>query len=92
MRCLPRAYNVLRFVEAAIDARVARMNHVLPAAMTSGYEALLPQMQADEKDKHVLAAPVDCRVSVLVTERTSRTSGLRRPAAMRSRSSEPRSS
>jgi predicted nucleic acid-binding protein len=51
-----------------IDARFARMNEVFPAAMTSGYEGLMPQMQADDKDRHVLAAAVHSRATVLVTE------------------------
>ncbi|RZT20181.1 PIN domain-containing protein [Kribbella sp. VKM Ac-2569] len=53
-----------------IDARFARMNQVFPAAMTSEYEALVPEMQADEKDKHVLAAAIHSRATVLVTENT----------------------
>ncbi|TDO68426.1 PIN domain-containing protein [Kribbella sp. VKM Ac-2571] len=56
--------------EERIDARFARMNQVFPAAMTSEYEALVPQMQADEKDKHVLAAAIHSRATVLVTENT----------------------
>jgi len=38
--------------------------------MTSGYEGLMPEMQADEKDKHVLAAAVHSKSTVLVTENT----------------------
>jgi hypothetical protein len=54
--------------EAAIDSRFAQMNKVFPTAMTSGYEPLMPEMQADEKDKHVLAAAVHGGSQVLVTE------------------------
>ncbi|TDO47816.1 PIN domain-containing protein [Kribbella sp. VKM Ac-2527] len=56
--------------EAKIDARFDQMNKVFPAAMTSGYERLMPEMQADEKDKHVLAAAVHSKSTVLVTENT----------------------
>jgi hypothetical protein len=45
-------------LESSIDSRCAQMNKIFPAAMTSGYEPLMPQMRADEKDKHVLAAAV----------------------------------
>jgi len=54
--------------ESSIDSRFAQMNKIFPAAMTSGYEPLMPQMQADEKDKHVLAAAVQSGSGVLVTE------------------------
>ncbi len=56
--------------EAKIDARFDQMNKAFPAAMTSGYERLMPEMQADEKDKHVLAAAVHSESTVLVTENT----------------------
>jgi hypothetical protein len=54
--------------EAAINSRFDRMNKVFPTALTSGYEPLKHEMQADEKDKHVLAAAVHGRSQVLVTE------------------------
>ncbi|WP_433002748.1 hypothetical protein [Kribbella sp. CA-294648] len=54
----------------AIDSRFAQMNKVFPAAMTTGYESLMPQMQADDKDRHVLAAAVHGGSDVLVTENT----------------------
>jgi predicted nucleic acid-binding protein len=54
--------------ESSIDSRFAQMNKIFPAAMTSGYEPLMPQMQADDKDKHVLAAAVQSGSDVLVTE------------------------
>jgi hypothetical protein len=47
-----------------IDARFAQMNKVFPAAMTSGYDGLIANMPADDKDKHVLAAAVHSRSSV----------------------------
>lgn len=51
-----------------IDARFAQMNKAFPAAMTSGYDGLTQEMRADAKDKHVLAAAVHSRSTVLVTE------------------------
>ncbi|WP_433167504.1 PIN domain-containing protein [Kribbella sp. CA-247076] len=54
--------------EEKIDKRIATMNKVFPKAMTSGYEDLEPQMQADPKDKHVLAAAVRSESAVLVTD------------------------
>ncbi|MEU4389789.1 PIN domain-containing protein [Kribbella sp. NPDC023855] len=59
-----------RVGEEAINSRFAQMNRVFPAAMTIGYEPLMPQMQADDKDRHVLAAAVHGGSDVLVTENT----------------------
>lgn len=54
--------------EEAIDKRIAQMNRFFPRAMTSGYEGLAPEMQADPKDRHVLAAAVHSGSDVLVTD------------------------
>ncbi|GAA1572054.1 hypothetical protein GCM10009789_27010 [Kribbella sancticallisti] len=54
--------------EQAIDRRLDQMNRAFPQAMVSGYEHLMPAMQADAKDKHVLAAAVHSQSTVLVTE------------------------
>jgi hypothetical protein len=54
--------------EEAIDKRIAQMNKFFPRAMTSGYEGLTPEMQADPKDQPVLAAAVHSGSDVLVTE------------------------
>ncbi|WBQ01830.1 PIN domain-containing protein [Kribbella sp. CA-293567] len=56
--------------EQAVTGRFAQMDKVFPAAMTTGYDELTPQMRADEKDKHVLAAAVHSKADVLVTENT----------------------
>ncbi|MEV8371278.1 PIN domain-containing protein [Kribbella sp. NPDC056861] len=56
--------------EQAVSGRFAQMNKVFAAANTTGYEGLTPQMRADEKDKHVLAAAVHSKADVLVTENT----------------------
>jgi hypothetical protein len=56
--------------EERIDRRIAMMNKAFPHAMTSGYEYLEPQMQADAKDKHVLAAAVHSGSDVLVSDNT----------------------
>jgi PIN domain len=54
--------------EQRIDRRIAAMNTYFPRAMTSGHDRLIPEMQADAKDKHVLAAAVHSRCAVLVTD------------------------
>jgi hypothetical protein len=54
--------------EQRIDRRIAAMNTYFPRAMTSGHDHLIPEMQADAKDKHVLAAAVHSRSDVLVTD------------------------
>jgi predicted nucleic acid-binding protein len=54
--------------EQAIDRRLNQMNQAFPRAMVSGYEHREPEMQADAKDKHVLAAAVHSQSTVLVTE------------------------
>ncbi|WP_433002754.1 PIN domain-containing protein [Kribbella sp. CA-294648] len=50
------------------ESRFAQMAKAFPKAMVTDYEHLMPEMQADEKDKHVLAAAVSSRSDVLVTE------------------------
>ncbi|MDX6263303.1 MAG: hypothetical protein QOH84_4991 [Kribbellaceae bacterium] len=52
------------------DARFAQMSKAFPEALVTDYQHLMPQMQADEKDKHVLAAAVHSQSDVLVTENT----------------------
>jgi PIN domain len=54
--------------EAQVDRRIATVNRAFPDAMVTGYEHLAPRMQADEKDKHVLAAAVHGGCKALVTE------------------------
>ena len=55
-------------IEQRIDRRIAAMNRYFPRAMTSGHDHLIPETQADAKDKHVLAAAVHSRCAVLVTD------------------------
>ncbi|MFG1812323.1 PIN domain-containing protein [Kribbella sp. NPDC049174] len=57
-----------RLSEQAIDRRLNQMNRAFPQAMVTGYEHLEPEMQADAKDRHVLAAAVQSTSTVLVTE------------------------
>ncbi|MDX6280612.1 MAG: hypothetical protein QOH03_1683 [Kribbellaceae bacterium] len=52
------------------DARFAQMAKAFPEALVADYQHLMPEMQADEKDKHVLAAAVRSEADVLVTENT----------------------
>jgi hypothetical protein len=54
--------------EERIDQRIAAMNDYFPEAMTSGHEGLEPLMQADAKDRHVLAGAVHSGSAVLVTD------------------------
>ncbi len=54
--------------EGAIDKRLDQMNRAFPQAMVEGAEHLEPAMQADPKDKHVLASAVHSNSTVLVTE------------------------
>jgi hypothetical protein len=56
--------------EQKIDRRIRAMNTAFPKAMTTGYDHLKPEMRAHDDDKHVLAAAVRSRCSVLVTENT----------------------
>jgi predicted nucleic acid-binding protein len=54
--------------EQRIDRRIDTMNEYFPAALISGHDHLIPEMQADPKDKHVLAAAVHGQCDVLVTD------------------------
>lgn len=54
-------------LHASIDRRVGMMKAAFPEAMVAGYEALIPQMTNDEKDRHVLAAAIVGRADVIVT-------------------------
>jgi predicted nucleic acid-binding protein len=50
-----------------IDRTVQRMLEAFPDAVIEGYEQLIPEMQNDEADRHVLAAAIHGRASVIVT-------------------------
>jgi hypothetical protein len=54
--------------EQRIDRRIGIMNEYFPDALISGHDHLIPEMQADPKDKHVLAAAVHGGCDVLVTD------------------------
>jgi PIN domain len=55
--------------EAAIDKRITMMNKAFPRAMTEAPpQELQDRMQADSKDKHVLAGAVQSGSEVLVTD------------------------
>jgi len=45
----------------------ATMERAFPEAMVTGYEALIPAMPNDEKDRHVVAAAVKSGAQVIVT-------------------------
>jgi predicted nucleic acid-binding protein len=53
--------------EDGAGRRIAAMNRAFPDAMVSGYEALIPGMECDPKDRHVMAAAVHSECQVVVT-------------------------
>ncbi|MGP9725504.1 PIN domain-containing protein [Corynebacterium sp. AOP40-9SA-29] len=53
--------------EEAADRRLAAMRAAFPFAEVTGYEALIPVMDNDEKDRHVLAAAVRSEANTIVT-------------------------
>ncbi|MEV0288629.1 PIN domain-containing protein [Kribbella sp. NPDC050820] len=57
-----------RLSEQAIARRLNQMNLAFPRSMVEAYEHLEPDMLADAKDKHVLAAAVHSKSTILVTE------------------------
>lgn len=50
--------------------RRGRMEAALPDALVTGYEPLIPVMENDPKDRHVLAAAVRAGARLIVTENT----------------------
>jgi len=50
-----------------IDRTVGIIHTKFPAALVEGYEALIPIMQNDQGDRHVLAAAVRAGAQVIVT-------------------------
>jgi hypothetical protein len=52
---------------AAIEHRISSMNSTFPDAMVSGYADLVPQMNCDKKDRHVLAAAIRGGAAIIVT-------------------------
>lgn len=55
------------YAEAGIDRRLGTMRRSFPDAMVVGYEGLVPAMENDPKDRHVLAGAVRSNADVLVT-------------------------
>jgi predicted nucleic acid-binding protein len=53
---------------ARIDRTLGRMRAHFPEALIEGYDRLIPAMQNDVKDRHVLAAAVQSGAEVIVTE------------------------
>jgi hypothetical protein len=52
---------------AVVSRMVEDMNRAFPDASVTGYEALVPTMTNDPKDRHVLAAAIRGRADVIVT-------------------------
>lgn len=55
---------------AKVSYRLGVMRERFADAEVTGYEALIPEMGCDEKDRHVLAAAVRARAEVIVTFNT----------------------
>jgi len=53
---------------ARIDRTLSRMRAHFPEALVADFETLIPAMQNDIKDRHVLAAAVRAAAEVIVTE------------------------
>lgn len=50
-----------------IDCRLRRMESAFPEALVEGYQALIPSMKNDPKDRHVLAAAIKCGANCIVS-------------------------
>lgn len=61
--------NVLKLGVSScrVRSRIDRMRQEFPDAEVSGYEAMIPNMTNDPKDRHVLAAAAAGRAAVIVT-------------------------
>ncbi len=55
-------------VRADLDQISAAMDRAMPDALVTGYESLIPGLKLpDAGDRHVVAAAIKCRASVIVT-------------------------
>ncbi len=65
------ARNVLannpHLIPDMVSQMVDDMNRAFPGASVTGYEALVPNMTNDPRDRHVLAAAIRGRADVIVT-------------------------
>jgi len=59
-----------RITEDSAAKLVAVMQRAFPEAQVTDYEALIPGMRNDEKDRHVAAAAVKAGAQVIVTSNT----------------------
>jgi predicted nucleic acid-binding protein len=59
-----------RMTEDQAAKLVAVMRRAFPEAQVTDYEALIPSMRNDEKDRHVAAAAVKAGAQVIVTSNT----------------------
>lgn len=59
--------NKLGLTEAAATKRIAAMQRAFPDAEVSGHMALVPALQNDPKDRHVLAAAVASDAAAVIT-------------------------
>lgn len=57
----------LRWPKHLVDSWLEEVTAAFPEALIANYEGLIPAMENDEKDRHVLAAAVMARVSLIIT-------------------------
>lgn len=65
---LRRTLHKMGYSEAQAERRIAAMSAAFEDALITGYEALIPTMTNDPKDRHVLAAAVRCKAHAIVTD------------------------
>jgi len=56
--------------ETAVDHRINSMRRAFPEAEVTGYQALIPGLTCDEKDRHVLAAAIRGNADAIITFNT----------------------
>ena len=56
--------------ETAVDHRINSMRRAFPEAEVTGYQALIPGLTCDEKDRHVLAAAIRGNADTIITFNT----------------------
>lgn len=68
MEELRRVLQKMDYSEAQAERRIVNMDVAFEDARVTGYEALIPAMTNDAKDRHVLATAVRCGAHAIVTE------------------------
>jgi len=52
---------------AEVESRLEAMCRVFPSATVSGFEQWIPRCTNDEKDRHILAAAIEAKASLILT-------------------------